>query len=292
MMEAIVGYDRDIPEEIPTGMTDFEWQVIRIVLGLLRPAEATEFATLAMGMQPILQASQNSFTRCSSALSGMLRHVVTTKQGHRCDQGGWWYLDDLIRADMLSNMRTRSGSITAAQFVCLVIYNDKGRFEFKVEASTVEEMERHANFQRLLEGPAAAERPRPAVLLRATQGHSIPLDPFRLYKTVIKLSEVDHLSPVIHGTYGRYLSSIAEQGLLPGGLRRRGRRAVHFMAQGLKRSGEVRLSCVRRDADLFYYLDLEKWITDGKSAFLSANGVVNIFEPVAPEQLRANCQWR
>ncbi len=54
--------------------------MIRTVLGRLDQAEAIEFASTTVTMKEILKHDQNTFTRCSVALSGMLRHREQTRE--------------------------------------------------------------------------------------------------------------------------------------------------------------------------------------------------------------------
>jgi hypothetical protein len=48
----------------------------------------------------------------------------------------------------------------------------------------------------------------------------------------------------------------------------------------------LQLSKVRENANVFIEFDARRWLQDGNEAYLSANGVLNIFKPIDKEYFR------
>ena len=93
-------------------------------------------------------------------------------------------------------------------------------------------------------------------LIRANQGHSIPVD--------VELEEKTPPAVLYHGTGEKYTSSIDEQGLLP-----RGRLYVHLSSdpETAKKVGS------RHGRPVVYTVDCAAMTADGYAFFLSANKV-------------------
>ena len=93
-------------------------------------------------------------------------------------------------------------------------------------------------------------------LIRANQGHSIPVD--------VELEEKLPPSLLWHGTGEKYVASIDEQGLLP-----KGRLYVHLSSdvETAKKVGS------RHGKPVIYEIDCRKMSEDGYRFFLSANKV-------------------
>lgn len=104
-------------------------------------------------------------------------------------------------------------------------------------------------------------------LIRANQGHSIPLESASLL-TPLTLDTVPAV--VVHGTYFAFWERIVASG----GLCRMGRNHVHC-STGLPADGEV-LSGMRGDAELLVYVDVRRSLEDGSGMrwWVSENGVV------------------
>ncbi|KAF8455923.1 KptA family-domain-containing protein [Terfezia claveryi] len=103
-------------------------------------------------------------------------------------------------------------------------------------------------------------------LIRATQGHSIPLSSTNLQLTPITTT---NLPPhCIHGTFYPFLDLI----LASGGLKAMGRNHIHF-APNLPQNSTV-ISGMRRDAQLLFYIDLPKASAAGIPFWRSENEVI------------------
>lgn len=115
-------------------------------------------------------------------------------------------------------------------------------------------------------------------LIRANQGHSIPLDSEALLRPIAAPADVPPV--VVHGTYFAFWERIVASG----GLKRMGRNHVHC-STGVPGVGAgagagagaaaVVISGMRADAELLVYLDVARSLEDGAmSWWLSENGVV------------------
>ena len=93
-------------------------------------------------------------------------------------------------------------------------------------------------------------------LIRANQGHSIPVD--------VELEEKTPPDILWHGTGEKYVSSIDSQGLIP-----KGRLYVHLSTD--VRTAEKVGS--RHGKPVIYQIDCKKMVEDGHRFFLSANGI-------------------
>lgn len=93
-------------------------------------------------------------------------------------------------------------------------------------------------------------------LIRANQGHSIPVD--------VELEEKTPPALLYHGTGEKYVSSIDEQGLIP-----KSRLYVHLSADipTAKKVGS------RHGKPVIYTVDCSKMAADGFKFYLSANNV-------------------
>ncbi|KAH6574616.1 hypothetical protein BASA83_009523 [Batrachochytrium salamandrivorans] len=99
--------------------------------------------------------------------------------------------------------------------------------------------------------------------IRANQGHSIDV---KVDMQLIKNSL--EIPVVIHGTYQRHLKLILEQGL-----KSMSRKHIHF-AVGLVDGAQQVISGMRKDCDMFIYIDAEKAIKGGIVFLRSANNVI------------------
>lgn len=93
-------------------------------------------------------------------------------------------------------------------------------------------------------------------LIRANQGHSIPVD--------VELEERTPPDVLYHGTGEKYVSSIDVQGLIP-----KGRLYVHLSSdmQTAKKVGS------RHGRPVIYQIDCSQMVKDGLKFFLSANKI-------------------
>ena len=123
-----------------------------------------------------------------------------------------------------------------------------------------------------------------ALMIRATQGHSMGgIVEDQLLQPLT--SNTPNLpSEAVHGTYMKYWPSIKVRGLLAGGLRS-SRHHVHFQ-DGWPKS-ERCLSGMRDDSDVLIYLDIPASLSRGLRLFRSENGVILTpgFDGVVPTEL-------
>lgn len=105
-------------------------------------------------------------------------------------------------------------------------------------------------------------------LIRANQGHSIPVD--------VELEEKIPPDTLWHGTGEKYVSSIDKQGLIP-----KSRLYVHLSSdtETARRVGS------RHGKPVIYTVNCKKMVEDGYRFFLSANGVW-LTKAVPPEYLQ------
>lgn len=105
-------------------------------------------------------------------------------------------------------------------------------------------------------------------LIRANQGHSIPLDSESLL-TPITLATAPAV--VVHGTYFAFWPRIVASG----GLSRMGRNHVHC-STGVADEDAAVVSGMRGDAQLLVYVDVRRSLEDGSGMawWVSENGVV------------------
>jgi len=284
---AAVSFRFDLSRQRPSSMSVFEWDVARHLAAFIDADEREIYASLTIRMKEVLRSNQNEFAFISQGIAKIFRHTSRTRRGAEIGADGYWYLQDLLEDGFHRGIQHMS----PVKFVTLILNNHKIRLEFNLRGESIPFMQTKCSQLATDPGTTLVW---PAVQLRARQGHSVPLDPMSLFATTIALKDVEKLQPIMHGTSRRFYYSIMEQGLKPGVLvdseeiydergRTRSRTAVHFMAQGLKERENLTRSRVRADADLFFVFDLEQWIKDGKESYLSANGVVNIFEVVPKE---------
>lgn len=146
----------------------------------------------------------------------------------------------------------RSQKATVADIVAVTASNEKQRFSMKPASP---------DSTGLLETDAAYW------LIRANQGHSIPLESDSLLHPIT----LDNVPPVVvHGTYFVFWPAIVASG----GLRRMGRNHVHC-GIGIPGEDEGVVSGMRGDAELLVYVDVRQSLEDGAMQWWqSENGVV------------------
>lgn len=149
--------------------------------------------------------------------------------------------------ELLSVQFLQDLDVTLADLQTIVNTNDKARFEM---------VRRNEDYE-----------------IRAVQGHSIKS--VRDEDTLQNLSAADSDLPAVcvHGTYRRYLESIQEKGLLPGGLGHSSNRN-HVHCVGFEPGDRRVISGMRYNCEVAIYIDLRRALQDGVSFFRSANGVI------------------
>ncbi|XP_017786185.1 PREDICTED: tRNA 2'-phosphotransferase 1 [Nicrophorus vespilloides] len=99
-------------------------------------------------------------------------------------------------------------------------------------------------------------------LIRANQGHSIQAVNNLELTPILTAADAP---VVVHGTYYKFWNSIRKTGL-----NRMNRLHIHF-ATGIHESV---VSGIRKDCELYIYIDLDKSLLDNLTFYLSSNGVV------------------
>ena len=160
--------------------------------------------------------------------------------------------------------------LTSWKMLSVILFNDKQRYTLRLGL-------------RRYKGKNV-----PTLFIQAKQGHgqTIPVEPAQLLQEELSYWNTARLKPVVHGTVLNNWEGIEADGLIPGhgGSQRS---ANHFMATGmLFRGKHTNLSNVNSWSTLFIELDLDEWLKRGNKAYLSKNGVVNIYVTVPKEYFK------
>lgn len=162
-----------------------------------------------------------SLTDTSKFISLILRHKPS-EIGIELDEHGWAKVDELIKGI------DKKQKFNMAMLEEIVASDVKQRYSFNSDKT----------------------------LIRANQGHSIPVD--------IELEEVTPPDILYHGTGEKFISSINKLGLIP-----KSRLYVHLSKDidTAKNVGE------RHGNPIIYSVNCKKMIADGYKFYLSVNGV-------------------
>ena len=272
-------WERPFPRWKPSDCSDQEWTMIQALSGNLPQGQDGEFRTRILNLQPLLQHDDaNPFLREGKTLAYLTRHCDAERiRAGRTRLSGddgfiaWRTLEETKSFPDNPRNDTRVlpyhiRQMNALDLISVILFNNKGRFECAIRPKVTGD-----------------RYPAPALFIRATQGHSYSLDRNLLFQVPIDAAQAARLNPVLHGTKQSFWNNnIQGEGLVPGGHRVRGtRQAVHFMAMGWHEiQPEGPHSSLRSNADYIIVFDLKRWVTEGNAAYLSPNGVVNIFVPV------------
>lgn len=162
-----------------------------------------------------------SLLETSRFISLVLRHKPETI-GITLDEHGWANVDELIAGI------SKTQPFTKEMLEELVSTDDKKRYSFNEDKT----------------------------LIRANQGHSIPVD--------VELEEVKPPKQLYHGTGEKFVPSIDRQGLIS-----KSRLYVH-----LSKDVDTAIKVGKRHGKPFVYIvNSEKMFEQGYKFFLSANGV-------------------
>ena len=270
-MPVFCEYFAEFPKWKPVQQTQQEWKLIQCLTAQLAVGEDRSYRDLILSVGTLLGSNDtNPYVKEGRALSGIVRHLDKDRQerglARLSGQDGYLKWADLEDYDVLPyHIKILDPMILAL----IISMNDKGRYECKVEAEKIQ----------------GVRQPLPRLYIRATQGQSYTIDKYQLFGAPITEADAIRLSPVVHGTWKNLAKPwILGDGLKPGGGRKTKRQAVHFMAFGWHRiKPEGPFSTIRSSSEYLIIMDLAKWLRDGKEAFVSPNGVVNIFETVPPE---------
>ncbi len=157
----------------------------------------------------------------SKFIALILRHKPETI-GISLDEHGWANVNDLIEGI------SKRYPLSLAQLESIVSTDNKQRYTFN---------ENHT-------------------LIRANQGHSVPVD--------VELLKKDPPAVLFHGTGEKYVSSIMKNGLIP-----KSRLYVHL-------STDIQTAEIvgkRHGKPVVFIIDTKSMNSDGYSFFLSVNGV-------------------
>jgi len=194
-------------------------------------------------------------TQVSKALSKILRHQAES-QGLKLDEEGYVRVDDLLRSPSLKSLK-----LTLPEIRNVVGSNEKKRFTLKFSPLTEETQDTTAT--------STTSENTSDYLIRANQGHTIAIESAALLSPItLKLNNVP--ATVIHGTYYAFYPMIASSG----GLKPMGRNHVHF-STGLPEEADGVISGMRNDAEVLFYIDVQKSLEDNAALWwISDNGVV------------------
>ena len=163
----------------------------------------------------------NKYKETSKYISLLLRHKPETI-GITLDEHGWANVDELIEGV------SRTYPLDMAALELIVAEDEKQRYSFNEDKT----------------------------LIRANQGHSIPVD--------VELDEKEPPEVLYHGTGEKYVSSIDRQGLIP-----KSRLYVH-----LSRAEETAVKVgTRHGKPVIYKVKSGEMYRDGYKFFCSVNGV-------------------
>lgn len=199
----------------------------------------------------------NPLRRISHALSWVLRHqalelgLPMTKDGY------------VPVALILRHSHPRLQGMTLDQIREVVETSDKQRF--KLEKKMVADFAQAAAAPlRLLDDDDDDE---PFLCIRANQGHSIPgIDAHALLQP-LTAAQLAGLTTIVHGTYTDAWNAIQKSGLS-----RMNRNHIHFASGLLGEDGVV--SGMRKNCQVYIYVNAAKCAQDGISFFQSDNGVL------------------
>lgn len=186
---------------------------------------------------PFPRASEARRVAISKALSTLLRHTGPQHSVFVADDG---YAD---LEEVLASIPMQVTLPSRDELIDIVRNNNKDRFKI--------------------------EERRGRLLIRANQGHSLQSVNTELVAQRISLADMPPV--IVHGTSAAYSESIRTHGLMAGGWHHT-RNDVHF-ALGLQGDARVK-SGMRRNCDLFVYLDGQKAFARGLELFRSSNDVV------------------
>ncbi|KAF0554876.1 putative tRNA 2-phosphotransferase [Gigaspora margarita] len=180
------------------------------------------------------RGDETPLVKLSKSLSYVLRHHAKD-EGLVIREDGYVKLDDLLKLP-----RFKRTTFEDIKFV--VDNNDKKRFTLTQEVSDDDAS---------------------SWWIRANQGHSIEVKNLELEEITDPLQ----FPEVIHGTYLRNWKNIESEGLS-----KMARNHIH-LATGLFGTESV-ISGMRKNCDLFIYINLSKAMEDGIRFFRSANEVI------------------
>ena len=174
---------------------------------------------------------RNACPRLAKSVYDFVRKVSKTmcmELRHRTNRRGSDY--SLSPSDLAFLISEKLRMRVTVRDVCASTYlfeqdRAKPRYELKLRPATSADKTR---FPQHLVGMNQAGKELVCTRIRAIQGHSTKVNVAALERKKIKLGEPDFPSIIAHATDHEKLSSIIEQGLLPGGIgQKKGRELLH-----------------------------------------------------------------
>ena len=170
VLPKFVSWDYVFPTWKPDNMSDQEFGLLRALTGNLPRGKDSEFRQRILDLQPLLQNdSTNPFYSQGKQLSFLTRHSdrEAEKEGRDRLSGQDGFIEWRAMERATKNKKSWNKLMPAAlstmdalDLACLILFNDKGRFECQVR----------------IRYDRADKNPIPSLYIRATQGHSYSVD--------------------------------------------------------------------------------------------------------------------
>ena len=243
---------------------NWEVEFVRFLLGFTTFEEEQQFNTLTKDHYNMCSVEHSMTKKIGKAMTAVLRHG--TKWRNIADSKGAIPLVNLLD-DIHHNANPLTHHAAGRIFAAMINGNDKQRFFVDV-------------YMYDTWFPEEFNMPWD-IYIGCHQGHS---------NLTVTPSEVNHLCYsmgwIFHVTDKKF-----ERSIYADGLKRRGRDAMHFMYENNGKSGYVIKGAGTRqpreyDTTIYCVLNVRSLLHDGCDLFLSANGVVLIYDDVSLEYIR------
>ena len=247
------------------------WEVdfVRFLLGFTTFEEEQQFNTLTKDHYNMCSVEHSMTKKIGKAMTAVLRHG--TKWRNIADSKGAIPLVNLLD-DIHHNANPLTHHAAGRIFAAMINGNDKQRFFVDV-------------YMYDTWFPEEFNMPWD-IYIGCHQGHS---------NLTVTPSEVNHLLTEVEcysmGWIFHVTDKKFERSIYADGLKRRGRDAMHFMYENNGKSGYVIKGAGTRkpreyDTTIYCVLNVRSLLHDGYDLFLSANGVVLIYDDVSLEYIR------
>ena len=247
------------------------WEVdfVRFLLGFTTSEEEQQFNTLTKDHYNMCSVEHSITKNIGKAMTAVLRHG--TKWRNIADSKGAIPLVNLLD-DINHNANPLTHHAAGRIFAAMINGNDKQRFFVDI-------------YMYDTWFPEEFNMPWD-IYIGCHQGHS---------NLTVTPSEVNHLLTEVEcysmGWIFHVTDKKFERSIYADGLKRRGRDAMHFMYENSGKSGYVIKGAGTRkprefDTTIYCVLNVRSLLHDGYDLFLSANGVVLIYDDVSLEYIR------
>ena len=247
------------------------WEVgfVRFLLGFTTSEEEQQFNTLTKDHYNMCSVEHSITKKIGKAMTAVLRHG--TKWRNIADSKGAIPLVNLLD-DINHNANPLTHHAAGRIFAAMINGNDKQRFFVDI-------------YMYDTWFPEEFNMPWD-IYIGCHQGHS---------NLTVTPSEVNHLLTEVEcysmGWIFHVTDKKFERSIYADGLKRRGRDAMHFMYENNGKSGYVIKGAGTRkprefDTTIYCVLNVRSLLHDGYDLFLSANGVVLIYDDVSLEYIR------